>query len=374
MAPRASGRGARSLAVLAACAAALMTAPAPLSAQQTLTPAMQQAVSALTRALQQKNFEVLAPYLDDGFRVSGMTGPFARQLLAQVVAGGRRAPTAVHVESSRAEGGLVRVDARFAYPEGERPMELVLTAAGKFVEIPLVQVQMTGGAPPGGGSGEEPVHVVMGGAPPPGVVRMPAGTAPVQPGTAPAPADGDRSVTNPALRDELLRMMEEDQRVRSALTTGGTPPSPGSPAVRGMLHADSIHTGRLREIVERHGWPGSTMVGEDGAEAAWTILQHSDQETQERYLPLVRQAVERHELGADMLAMLEDRVRMRRGEKQLYGTQLRRDPATGRAQLWPVEDEANVDRRRAAVGLPPLAMYLSNFGIQYTPPAPSPRP
>jgi hypothetical protein len=61
---------------------------------------------------------------------------------------------------------------------------------------------------------------------------------------------------------------------------------------------------------------------------------------------------------------------MRRGEKQLYGSQLKSDPATGKLELWPVEDEAHVDQRRAAVGLPPLAQYLAAFGLQYTPPAP----
>ncbi len=33
---------------------------------------------------------------------------------------------------------------------------------------------------------------------------------------------------------------------------------------------------RMREIVARVGWPGRRMVGDDGASAAWLLVQHSD--------------------------------------------------------------------------------------------------
>jgi hypothetical protein len=44
-------------------------------------------------------------------------------------------------------------------------------------------------------------------------------------------------------------------------------------------------------------------------------------------------------------------------------------------QLEPIEDESNVDERRAKMGLGPLADYLKRFGIEYrkpTKPAPNP--
>ena len=36
-------------------------------------------------------------------------------------------------------------------------------------------------------------------------------------------------------------------------------------------------------------------------------------------------------------------------------------------ELWPIEDEENVDARRASVGLEPLAEYLKRFGLEYKP-------
>ena len=67
--------------------------------------------------------------------------------------------------------------------------------------------------------------------------------------------------------------------------------------------------------------------------------------------------------------MLEDRILVRNGKKQVYGTQLHSGPDTGgKLVLAPIEDEEHVDKRRASVGLMPLKEYLKHFGIEYTPP------
>jgi hypothetical protein len=59
---------------------------------------------------------------------------------------------------------------------------------------------------------------------------------------------------------------------------------------------------------------------------------------------------------------------MREGKKQIYGSQLKRNEKTGKFELWPVEDEENLDKRRAAVGLEPIAEYLKHFRLTYVPP------
>jgi hypothetical protein len=65
------------------------------------------------------------------------------------------------------------------------------------------------------------------------------------------------------------------------------------------------------------------------------------------------------------VAYLADRVRMKEGRPQLYGTQLReRD---GRLVPFPIEDEERVDHRRARVGMPPLAEYVGDAARFYTP-------
>jgi hypothetical protein len=65
------------------------------------------------------------------------------------------------------------------------------------------------------------------------------------------------------------------------------------------------------------------------------------------------------------LALLEDRVALREGRKQRYGTQLKWDVRTNGYQLAPLEDPDHVDQRRQAVGLSPLAVYLAQWGLSW---------
>ena len=104
------------------------------------------------------------------------------------------------------------------------------------------------------------------------------------------------------------------------------------------------------------------LVGEMAAGGAFLLLQHADLETQKKYLPLLREATAAGEAKSADLPLLEDRVRMLDGEKQLYGSQLMRGE-DGKPALWPIEDEEHVDERRAQVGLEPIADYLKRFGL-----------
>ena len=62
------------------------------------------------------------------------------------------------------------------------------------------------------------------------------------------------------------------------------------------------------------------------------------------------------------MAYRTDRVRLAEGKKQRCGTQL--TFVDGKWQP-PLEDEANVDQRRAPAGLPPLAEYAKLIQQQY---------
>jgi hypothetical protein len=126
---------------------------------------------------------------------------------------------------------------------------------------------------------------------------------------------------------------------------------------------DNANMTRLGEIIDRHGWPGIRFAGYEGASNAFLVLQHADLDSQRKYLPLMRAAVLRNDALGKQLALLEDRVRMREGKPQIYGSQLVGDPPL----LAPIEDEAHVDERPRTVGLPPLAEYLKLFGLTYRP-------
>jgi hypothetical protein len=125
-------------------------------------------------------------------------------------------------------------------------------------------------------------------------------------------------------------------------------------AISAMQAVDARHTSRMRKIVEKHGWPGHSLVGVDGAHAAWLLVQHADSSFMAQCLPLMERAVAAGEAAGKDYAYLLDRVRMRQGKTQIYGTQFT-SAADGRLVLYPIEDAEYVDERRRAVGLPSMA-------------------
>jgi hypothetical protein len=162
----------------------------------------------------------------------------------------------------------------------------------------------------------------------------------------------------PALRRELLAMEVEDQAARSAWIA-----QMDDPALRDAVMAiDARTTARMREIVAEHGWPGRKLVGDDGAAAAWLLVQHADQhrDFQKQCLALLEAAVAAGDAEPRHLAYLHDRVAVAEQRPQRYGTQFGED-----GEPAPIEDEANVDARRAAVGLGTMAEYREEMRRVY---------
>lgn len=86
-------------------------------------------------------------------------------------------------------------------------------------------------------------------------------------------------------------------------------------------------------------------------------------------MPLVEKAYKSGSLSGQSYALLLDRVLVGEGKPQVYGTQTKRiEEWKGREPaLEPIEDEANVDQRRAEVGLTPLAEYMELLKQLYFP-------
>ena len=148
-------------------------------------------------------------------------------------------------------------------------------------------------------------------------------------------------------------MAAEDLRVREELARSGELFKGYHPLMREVHERNAA---RLRALIESHGWPTRALAGEDGAEAAWLILQHAigNPSLQRRGLALMSEAASRGEVSPVHVAMLEDRIRVNEGKGQRYGTQFDWD-RDGQMNPLPMADESNVDVRRAEVGLPPLA-------------------
>jgi hypothetical protein len=154
----------------------------------------------------------------------------------------------------------------------------------------------------------------------------------------------------PVLREELLAMKVEDQRVRKA----------AGPTMTGQqreewMQLDARNQARMEAIIAEHGWPGVSLVGADGAGAAWLLVQHFSPTFQEKCLPLLENAVSTGQAAGRNYAYLLDRVRMHQGKPQIYGTQFR--TSNGMTAAHPIEDPDHLDERRRAIGLGPWADY-----------------
>lgn len=182
---------------------------------------------------------------------------------------------------------------------------------------------------------------------------------------------------NTALQQQLIEMGKEDQKHREELSElmsklAGPDKDKLMPRYLQLVEAqaalDTKLLQQLEAIIAKHGWPTISLVGKEANVNAFLIIQHADLEYQKKYFPLLKAAAEKNEARKSDVAMLEDRILMREGKKQIYGSQLRRNEQTQKLELYPIEDEANVDKRRASVGLMPLKEYLKHFNLEYVPP------
>ncbi|MCB7482136.1 DUF6624 domain-containing protein [Christiangramia sediminis] len=126
---------------------------------------------------------------------------------------------------------------------------------------------------------------------------------------------------------------------------------------------DSINVLKVQKILDERGWLGADVVGDQGNSTLFLVIQHAPLEVQEKYLPMFRDAVKKGNASPGSLALMEDRVALRNGERQIYGSQIGRDPETGEYYVSPLQDPENIDPRRAEVGLKPLEDYVATWDI-----------
>ena len=125
---------------------------------------------------------------------------------------------------------------------------------------------------------------------------------------------------------------------------------------------------RLCAIIKEFGWPTIRLSGDDGAEAALLLLRNTlSLQFQADLLPLLAEAVKKgHIEKNDDFAVFIDRLRVRAGNKQLFGTQ-----TTRRGDflvLEPLQSERQVDDWRREYGMTPLSEFIKRTELRYRTP------
>ena len=156
-----------------------------------------------------------------------------------------------------------------------------------------------------------------------------------------------------AIKTELLAIHDRDQKTRT-----------GRDSATFADYIDSCNLVQIEKLIAEYGWPGKSFVGASGNQTVFLVIQHAELETQEKYLPLMQKSVEEGESQMTDFALLQDRVLMRQGKKQIYGSQVVYGK-DGSPEFYPIDDEKNVNFRRAKIGLQPIEEYAKFFGIDY---------
>ena len=155
-----------------------------------------------------------------------------------------------------------------------------------------------------------------------------------------------------SLKNHLEEMLERDQAYRTQwILSRQLHHEETQRDIALRLRADSIDSlnqVEIRQILKEHGFPKKTEVGTSACEAAWIIIQHAPLDVQKEYLPMLERAATEGNIQAALVATLHDRIDVREGHPQKYGTQRNSNG------LCPLLNEKMVNQWRKEVGLPPL--------------------
>ncbi|MCY1483635.1 hypothetical protein D3C87_61990 [compost metagenome] len=168
---------------------------------------------------------------------------------------------------------------------------------------------------------------------------------------------------------QLLDIDELDQRYRNqmeeTIARFGSDSKESKALFKNMKTTDSLNLIQVEAIINKHGWLGSDKIGSQANTTLFMVIQHAELPAQIKYLPMMREAVKKGNARASSLALLEDRVALKQGKKQIYGSQISWNMKTNEGFVAPLEDPDNVDLRRAEVGLPSLQAYLAEMDMKW---------
>lgn len=156
-----------------------------------------------------------------------------------------------------------------------------------------------------------------------------------------------------AIRRQLELIFDRDQKTRTVKDSAAF-----------MQFIDSTNLVQVEALIAKYGWMGKSFVGEKGNSALFVVIQHANLAAQLKYVSLLQKSVEEGESRPGSLALMQDRILMRQGKKQIYGSQVIFNKKREQ-EFYPIEDEKNVNIRRAKIGMQSLEEYAKLFGINY---------
>jgi len=171
------------------------------------------------------------------------------------------------------------------------------------------------------------------------------------------------------LKEKLDEIFLKDQTLRGLYSSVEEKYGNGSDEMKyffGLIsREDKENKAEVIKMIDERGWVGISLVGEKANNTLWLVIQHAGLDIQKKYLPLLKKSVEIGESIGNQLALLEDRILMREGKPQIYGSQITQNMKTGKMEVYKVEEPEYVNKRRKEVGLGPIEDYIGHWGLEW---------
>lgn len=176
----------------------------------------------------------------------------------------------------------------------------------------------------------------------------------------------DPNKVNKTLAAKMDSIYQEDQKYRlelAKLEKLGVPKKQLDSLRKIVSSKDSANLIFVTQLIDKHGWLGPQDVGFQGTQALFLVIQHADLKTQKKYYPLITQAEKEGNILSSNVAILEDRIAVREGRTQPYGSQGTYDAINKKNLVYPLRDLRNLDSLRKSRGLPPMKEYKKNWDV-----------
>ncbi|MBU6214563.1 hypothetical protein KGM48_01840 [Patescibacteria group bacterium] len=151
------------------------------------------------------------------------------------------------------------------------------------------------------------------------------------------------------LSEHLLQLLAEDQEDLKQYKAGTL----SLEDINNAIHARTEEARRIFEIE----FPKIRLVGEDAYRAFIALVLHSDDPG---FMDQVANAIlasETEDVDTSHAAFITDKLLVREGRPQRYGTQYSAINEDGSISFFPFEDPREIDTRRAEMGLSSIHEY-----------------
>lgn len=178
--------------------------------------------------------------------------------------------------------------------------------------------------------------------------------------------------TNAQLSEIIDSLIEAEQRCRHNLGRYWNQKENSDTALehqlmREVTQADKNNYPIVDSLFRQYGFPGYNLVGVNGANNFWALVQHQDRhpEFQDCVLEKMKIEVDKNNANKSDYAYLVDRVKGNLGQWQVYGTQMHLNKDSTSYEPNPCIDPDELNERRKGMGLRTIEEYTQTMNEHY---------